>query len=383
MPTKPERAQRLVELDDDAAHTLKTFGSTASIHADALVDAMYAYLEAHHETRERLPDAGRIGHVRSAQARYFTELFAGDYGEVYATRRAQVGVIHERIGLPIDLQIATYARYLRQLVQLAIATCQVEQLAPTLDAMIRVLFFDLMLVLDAWIAARELERDEARRALVTAERLGAVGLLAAGAAHDLASPLTVIGLVSTSLRERLGATVAPELDDLDRALEIATGIGRQLLTVAHPCRAAETSDVVEAASTAIAIACKRSSRVRVRNQARPMRARIGRLALVQVLTNLVRNGMDALDGAGIDGEVAVAADHDGAMLWIDVSDSGPGFAPEARARLFEPFASTKGDGGTGLGLVVVRHLIDGANGTIAVEDRAGGGTRVRVTLPLA
>jgi signal transduction histidine kinase len=63
-----------------------------------------------------------------------------------------------------------------------------------------------------------------------------------------------------------------------------------------------------------------------------------------------------------------------------VEDTGPGIPADARARIFEPFFTTK-HRGTGLGLPTVKRIVEAHHGTIAIEDRPGGGTRVRVVLP--
>jgi signal transduction histidine kinase len=67
---------------------------------------------------------------------------------------------------------------------------------------------------------------------------------------------------------------------------------------------------------------------------------------------------------------------------IDVDDRGGGIPSEIRARVFDPFFSTKGEG-TGLGLAITRHIVESHGGSVACEPRAGGGTRFRLALPIA
>lgn len=110
-------------------------------------------------------------------------------------------------------------------------------------------------------------------------------------------------------------------------------------------------------------------------------------ALQQVVVNLVKNAKDALDEAG-GGRLHVSCWHDVARdeLCIRVEDEGPGIAPEARDRLFQPFFTTKDEGiGTGLGLTICRQIVESHGGSIDVESplAAEGGTAFTVRLPAA
>jgi signal transduction histidine kinase len=101
--------------------------------------------------------------------------------------------------------------------------------------------------------------------------------------------------------------------------------------------------------------------------------------LRQALLNLLRNAREAMPSGGpID--VRVAAE--GMSVVIDVDDRGGGVPAEIRARVFDPFFSTKGEG-TGLGLAITRHIVEAHGGSIACEARELGGTRFRVALPIA
>jgi len=101
----------------------------------------------------------------------------------------------------------------------------------------------------------------------------------------------------------------------------------------------------------------------------------------QVVLNLVTNAIDAAPGES--GLVNVETRFDGTSAVISVSDNGPGIPPEAHAKIFEPFHSTKGQAGTGLGLAVARKIVEEHRGHIHVESRPPEGTIMRVVLPVA
>jgi signal transduction histidine kinase len=106
--------------------------------------------------------------------------------------------------------------------------------------------------------------------------------------------------------------------------------------------------------------------------------------LEQVLINLITNAVHAIEGAGATGgRVVVRARGDGAAVTIEVADSGPGVADADREKIFEPFFTTKPDGkGTGLGLPIVRNIIEQHGGRIAIARSDLGGAAFRVTLPV-
>ena len=103
-----------------------------------------------------------------------------------------------------------------------------------------------------------------------------------------------------------------------------------------------------------------------------------RQQLFRVFTNLGQNAIEA--GAT---RVEVSAEHGEGELVIHIADDGPGLAPRAREKLFQPFAGTARPGGSGLGLAIARDLIRAHGGDIALESSTGAGTCFRLTLPMA
>ncbi|HKJ24393.1 MAG TPA: HAMP domain-containing sensor histidine kinase [Myxococcota bacterium] len=101
-------------------------------------------------------------------------------------------------------------------------------------------------------------------------------------------------------------------------------------------------------------------------------------ALHQVVLNLALNALDATPTGG---GVQLRAFHAGDAAWIACDDEGPGIPVELRDRVFEPFFSTKRDRPGGLGLAIARRMVRESGGTIDVEDRPGGGTRIALAWP--
>jgi signal transduction histidine kinase len=101
-------------------------------------------------------------------------------------------------------------------------------------------------------------------------------------------------------------------------------------------------------------------------------------ALKRAISNLVKNALEAQEEKG---EIVLRTSRRGESASIEILDSGPGIPGDAHERVFDPGFSTKGRG-SGIGLFMVRSIIDRHHGTIALEARPEGGTVARVTLPL-
>ncbi|MEE2719718.1 MAG: ATP-binding protein [Planctomycetota bacterium] len=102
-------------------------------------------------------------------------------------------------------------------------------------------------------------------------------------------------------------------------------------------------------------------------------------ALHQALLNLMLNAVEAVESKS--GRVGIRTRSDARGIWIEVTDNGPGIDPGRREEVFRPFASTKGQRGTGLGLPVTRRIIEDHGGEISLHDGEDGGCRFRIRLP--
>jgi signal transduction histidine kinase len=233
------------------------------------------------------------------------------------------------------------------------------------------------------------EETEARIAALEqlrhADRLGTVGMLASGVAHELGTPLNVV-LARAQMIAR-GESEGEESKDDARVIveqtERMTRIIRQLLDFARrrpPSR--EPVDLRELASSIVAMLGPLADRHGVEIALRagtPVLAEVDVGQMQQVLTNLAMNAIQAQPEGG---RVELAIEPGEERVTLSVSDEGPGMPPEVRERAFEPFFTTKEVGrGTGLGLSVVHGMVEEHGGQIELESEPGRGTRVVVSLP--
>jgi signal transduction histidine kinase len=246
--------------------------------------------------------------------------------------------------------------------------------------------------------AKSLELDRALQelqnsqyALVRAEKLAAVGQLAASVGHELRNPLATIRNASKYLGKRItGPSAAANLSDpkipqfltlMDREVTACTKIisdlldfARERAPVPEPCPLRPLVDD--------AISIVPESSVQIVNSVPtdlPVPS-IDKDLFRQVLTNLIQNGVEAIP-SGRPGQVTISAEGGQTAPWrIVIADNGSGIPESARAKIFEPLFTTKTKG-TGLGLAIVAGMIKAHQGTISVESSNDSGTRFVIELP--
>ena len=219
------------------------------------------------------------------------------------------------------------------------------------------------------------------------DRLAALGRLLAETVHEIRNPLVSIKTFVQLLPEhandpdfntRFRGVVTEELQRLERLLD-------SLMQQASPISSADQSKRASVPATLESVALLLRLRALEREitlttdvQPELPAVRVKRDALRQVLLNLVINAMDATRPGG---NVRLTASQPRGWVEIHVDDDGPGIPVEARAEVFEPFHSTRGDRPGGLGLAISRRIVEEAGGRIAIETSPEGGARFSVRLP--
>ncbi|CAN5806990.1 hypothetical protein BH11MYX4_BH11MYX4_00920 [soil metagenome] len=257
-----------------------------------------------------------------------------------------------------------------------------------------VVFVFLVGRLRAYADQEQLARRATVEQLRQAERLGVVGQLAAGVAHELGTPLNVIvghaemldsDEVSRSMLRTSSVTILAQAEKM-------VGIIRGLLDFSRR-GGSEKSDVDlgaiarSASSLVRPIAAKLAVEVELRLPERqPVVVRGNRTELEQVIVNLLMNGAQAMAGGGRIRVTVRPEPQRGSLppaACVQVEDEGTGIAPEDLQRVFDPFFTTKDVGaGTGLGLSVSYGIVSEHQGRIEVSSVLGAGSRFSVLLPL-
>ncbi|NJN64944.1 MAG: response regulator, partial [Acidobacteria bacterium] len=230
------------------------------------------------------------------------------------------------------------------------------------------------------------EHRRTEEAFQEAQRLDAVGKLAGGIAHEFNNTLQTLLAAIEILRLR-PEDQSPE--DLHRTIEArirhGSALVRQLLllgrrSVAKPERV-DLGSIVFESCTLLRRVIRENIELTFRTEREGVVVLADRGQLDQILVNLVTNASDALPGGGrIDVNVGARA----GFAEITVADNGPGIPSDIRDRVFEPFFSTKPrNEGAGLGLAVVRGLVDAYEGHIELDTELGRGATFRIRIPLA
>ncbi len=234
-------------------------------------------------------------------------------------------------------------------------------------------------------------RKRAEAALRRAERLSAIGTLAAGIAHEINNPLASALLAAETALAIKGVPGKSQLFEecleeivvsLDRCGKVVRNVLMFSRDEISERQLVQVNDVIcQAGDLTRSLAGRRGVEVQLDLHGGPPRVLANPLELELVLVNLIRNAIEVSDRPN---PVVVRTRVDGPMVRIEVRDRGRGMTPEEKKRLFDPFFTTRShEGGTGLGASIVYGIVETHQGKLLVESQVGKGTVVAVVLPAA
>ncbi len=235
------------------------------------------------------------------------------------------------------------------------------------------------------LAERERELTEARGLAARQERLASLATMAAGAAHELSTPLGTVALAAKELERALTKASDPELAADARLIREQVGRCRSILeqmaqgagTVGETVAPVSVGELLD--ETLVGIRAAPTVHLDLPGELSKAPLRIPPRAVSQALRSLITNAQDA---SPPNTTVVVMVRRDGNSLAISIRDRGGGIPADVLARIGEPFFTTKAPGrGMGLGLFLARAVIEGVGGTLQIDSKAGDGTEVRARFP--
>ncbi len=257
---------------------------------------------------------------------------------------------------------------------------EIARLAGTFNQML-----DSMDRAEKEIRDRRKSEESLQARLRKTENLAAIGKVAAGVAHELGGPMSVIdGQAQRLLRHGNGGNERAAVEAIRGEIARMGGIVRGLLefgrTHDNPRQTVRVDHLMD--SVLLAVDQEEPGRaVRVEREgvAPGPLVQVNRVRLELALTNLVRNARQAATG-----RVRVVWEERGERAAVVVEDDGPGLPPAVRTRIFEPFFTTRASsGGTGLGLAIVQQVADECGGGVEAFTGTLGGAAFRLSIPLA
>lgn len=375
-----DELKRYVGFSEADQQALRALHGRLAPHFPQVAQAFYDVILQHPGARAALERGERqVGQLKDTLVRWMNDSFQGPWDGAWVERRARIGRVHVRIGLPQHYMV-TAMNVLRRELRTAIGRHEPEG-GPAwragVDAVERALDLDLALMLHTY--REDLEGKQAR-----AERLSTYGQLVGSIGHELRNPL---GVIETSLYVLTSKGTADEartrkhLDRIAQQVTVANDIITQLLDLIRdrPLKleavdlAALAGEVVGVLQRPPALAVELAGfegAPAVQGDATQLR---------QVLVNLLENAVDAAGERGAPARVRLEARRTGDGVVLTVDDTGAGIEAAVMARLFEPLVTSKPKG-IGLGLALVRRIVERHRGTITAGRSPLGGARFTVTL---
>ncbi len=241
--------------------------------------------------------------------------------------------------------------------------------------------------LEKKVAARTRELRSAQDELIRKERLAAIGQMASVVGHEIRNPLAVINnsiyLIKAKLGPQLDAEpkIAKHVKIIESEIQQANGIISEILSYSRERELKAERVPLNAFLDDILSVYPLPPHIKVVRHFHPSDpfVEVDKAYMQQAISNLIGNGIEVMPAGGAVGVKTSVVDG---MAALEVADTGPGMPPEVKEKIFTPFFTTKARG-TGLGLAVVRKVIDLHKGKIEVHSMPGKGTSFRLLLPLA
>ena len=373
-----EELRRYVRFGEADERALRALHQAAAPSFEAVATVFYDRILSHEEARTALVGGeSQVGHLKVTLVAWMDTMLSGPWDEAYWQRRYAIGRVHVRIGLPQHYMFGAMNVIRAELGRIAWARFHSEaaELEAVRTALGKILDLELAIMLHTY-------RDDLLAQQARVERLSTFGQLVGSIGHDLRNPLGVIETSLYILRGRIGEDerAKKHVDRIAEQLGVANGIITNLLDMIRNRPLVKDAIALGEVVAGAAASVQRPAEVTMTLDGLEALPQVegDAVQLRQVFTNLLENAVYAASPAG---EVAVRGRVADGAVEVDVEDSGPGVDPTTQRRLFEPLITTK-EKGIGLGLALVKRIAERHGGSVSYSDRAEGGARFTVRLPL-
>jgi len=388
------RRLQFLELADDEAQTLQSLIPEFEQFESQFVDAFYDHLRQFPATAAFLEDPVRFERLKQAQRRHFRTMLEAKWDAEYAAARRRVGDVHADVGIEPQYFIGAYFQYIQHSLRHAqspTATAAERQRCETTLTLLKAVFLDIGLTLDAYFAQSTLKLQNALDLLWRANK--DLQQFAHLTSHDLKTPLATVANLCEETLDEFGEQLPEEARNLitsarQRVFRMSAMIDELLSSTV----VSESIDDREALDPGKSIheALERvkpeatKKKVSVDVQLSPHQAWGNHVRLREAVFNLLSNAVKFVPEH--EGIVRVTSEcRDGAVR-IAVSDNGPGIPKEDLLRVFAPFVRLsvgRTEPGTGLGLYFAKNLVEALGGRLWVESSPGVGSTFFIEIPAA
>lgn len=368
-----EELKRYVRFSSEDEAALRALHPVAQPHFQRISEVFYNRILDHPEARHALEGGeSQVGRLKVTLVAWMEGLLLGPWDEAYYQKRARIGRVHVRIGLPQHYMFGAMNVLRRELKGIVEAS---SAMTPARMAVDKILDLELAIMLHTF--REDLLAQQARM-----ERLATFGQLSGAIGHELRNPLGVIESSLYVLRSHVNSDerLSKHLGRIGEQVEIANRIVSNLLEILRDApmsrEPVKLAEVVERAASAVAP--PETVAFSVEGLADLPLVHGSPDQLRQVFFNLIQNAVQALPGGR--GNAKVIGRRSGKGVEVVVEDDGPGVDEITRRRLFEPLITAR-TGGVGLGLALVKRIVERHGGMIAYE-AANPGARFVVHLPV-
>lgn len=374
-----------IGFSDEDAECLRRLSPIVTPYFGEIVDRFYAALDRNAQTRALFTGPEQRQHLKDTLHQWLAEVFVGVYDDAYFHDRQHIGRVHVGVGLQPQFMFGAMNIIRIELIRaLFEQKDQIEEVVGRpkkrcVDSIDRILDLELMIMTQAyWDKLMQM-------------KLEVPSALATGLAHEIRNPLNTMGLQLTLLERRIrdiatqleGAEdrISPIADTLRSELERIRTLTNDIMDFAKPVEISpawhdagallsEMKRVHGPSMEASNITLQTAIDGDVRMWCDMDRIR-------QVFVNLLTNAVEATHEAG---RILMTITNAEYGTTIEIEDGGEGMAPQLKYRVFDLFFTTKA-GGTGMGLPIIKKVIDAHGGSIDVSSQPGRGTKFTVFLP--